>query len=302
MIKPKRANPGDKVGIFLPSSSIKEDFRKKGLLEVKSLGFEVIEVDDIYSNKNYYAKGAEQTYNDLVHLFNDEEVSVIWSARGGYGANYLIEYLNENGFYEFKPKIIMGSSDVSYLLWHFLDKFNTVVFYSPMVFSSIAEKRYDKKQLVKIITGDYDEMLIKGDVLIEGKVKGVVTGGCLTNFVSLLGTEYLPDINNKVLFLEDVGEEGYRLDRMFWQLERAGIFQKIKGLVLGEFVKCFIDERDRDIFFNNLINRLSKYDFPIIHNLPIGHGDYVKTLPLGIEIEIDTDKFSGIMFNEKGVI
>jgi len=301
MNKPERIKYGDKVGIFLPSSSIKEDFRKRGLSEIREMGFLPVEVNNMFSNKNYYAKDVEETFEDLIRFFYDDDIKLIWSARGGYGSNYLIEYMKDKTL-EFKPKIIMGSSDVSYLLWYFLDKYDMVVFYSPMIYSSIAEKKYNKSQLMNVITGEYDEMKIDGSVLIRGKVSGMITGGCLSNFVSLIGTDYFPNIDDKILFLEDVGEKGYRLDRMFWQIENAGILKKIKGLVLGRFFNCFKDDKDEILFYENLKKRLKKYDFPVVYNLPFGHGENLHVLPLGIEITIDTDSYKGIKFDEKGVL
>ncbi len=301
MNKPERIKYGDKVGIFLPASSVKKDYRDRGLFELKEMGFFPIESDNMFSNENYYAKDVKETFDDLIRFLNDDDIKLIWAARGGYGSNYLVEYM-KNKKIEFNPKIIMGSSDVSYLLWHFLDNFDMVVFYSPMIYSSVAEKKYNKTQLLNVITGEYDEITIEGSVLNKGKVSGMVTGGCLSNFVSLIGTDYFPKIKDKILFLEDVGEKGYRLDRMFWQIENAGILKKIKGLVLGRFVNSFKNEEDEILFYENLKRRLKKYDFPVVFNLPIGHGDDLHVLPLGIRIDIDTDNYEGIKFSEKGVL
>ena len=301
MNKPERIKYGDKVGIFLPASSIKKEFRERGLSELREMGLLPVEASNMFSNENYYAKNVKETFKDLIGFLNDDDIRLIWAARGGYGSNYLLEYMR-NKKIDFNPKIIMGSSDVSYLLWHFLDNYNMVVFYSPMIYSSVAEKKYNKTQLMNVITGEYDEMMIEGDVLKKGKVSGMVTGGCLSNFVSLIGTDYLPIIEDKILFLEDVGEKGYRLDRMFWQIENVGIFNRIKGLILGRFVNCFKSKEDEILFYENLKKRLEKYDFPVIFNLPIGHGDNLHVLPLGIKINIDTDNYKGIKFSEKGVL
>ncbi len=145
-----------------------------------------------------------------------------------------------------RPLIIIGSSDVSYVLWQFVDSPRIRTLYGPMVYSSLAENRFDKENLMRVLGGNYQGMQVPGEPIIPGKVDGIVTGGCLSNLVSLIGTPYFPNVSNRILLLEDVGERPYRLDRMFWQLKQAGVFGCIKGLLLGQFPGCFKDEGERE--------------------------------------------------------
>jgi muramoyltetrapeptide carboxypeptidase len=175
-----------------------------------------------------------------------------------------------------------------------------VVFYGPMAYSSLPENRFDEDNLKKILTGDYTAIDFPGAVLGPGKVKGTVTGGCLSNLVSLLGTPYFPNVRQRILLLEDVGERPYRLDRMFWQLASAGIFSQIRGLLLGQFPHCYHDEKEKQTFLNRVrfyLNQSGR-DIPVIYDLPIGHCDRIHILPLGIEVEIDTTRFRGFSINE----
>jgi muramoyltetrapeptide carboxypeptidase len=286
---------GDKVGIFVPSSPVKEPYRSNGVKRLQELGFVPVETGNVLSKVSpgdFLAKTPEESFNDIQCFFKAKEIKALWSGRGGYGSNHLLPLLPQLDIPE--PKVVIGSSDVSYLLWYLLDRFKMVVFYGPMVYSALAENRFDRENLKALLTGNYHEIKIPGKVLIPGKTKGIVTGGCLSNFVSLIGTPYLPGIEQRILLLEDVGERPYQLDRMFWQSARAGIFSKIKGLILGEFPNCFKDNQEKEIFEQRVKNYLQDYQVPVISNLPFGHSENIHTLPLGVTIEIDTFHFEGL--------
>lgn len=299
LLKPDRLNRGDKVGIFVPSSSVKDVYRIKGLKKIREMGFIPVEVEDILSKKNFLAKSPEKNFNDIQKFLLDDKIKVLWAARGGYGSNYLLPLISKIRI--IKPKIIIGSSDISYLLWYLLDHFKMTVFYGPMAFSSLAENRVDLENLMMILEGNYSEIRVSGNVLKHGSSIGIIAGGCLSNFTSLIGTEYLPDIKGKILLLEDTNERPYRLDRMLWQIFESGIFAKVKGLILGEFPSCFKNLKEKNSFFSHIKKYLEKFDFPIIYDLPFGHSSNIHTLPLGIEVEIDTGCFSGLIIKERGV-
>jgi muramoyltetrapeptide carboxypeptidase len=128
-----------------------------------------------------------------------------------------------------------------------------------------------------------------------------LTGGCLTNFASLLGTPHLPSVKAKILLLEDVNERPFRIDRLLWQCEQAGIFDQIQALLLGEFPGCFKDEAEQDIFYCRWEEKLLSRRIPVLFNMPLGHAGVAHVLPLGIEGEIDTAAFAGLTCREKGV-
>jgi muramoyltetrapeptide carboxypeptidase len=283
---------GDSVGIFLPSSPVREPFRGKGLAALKRMGYAPVEVPDVLSRANceFLAREPRQTIEDMRRFFQDSEIKALWAGRGGYGSNLLLPLLQDLEIPA--PKIIIGSSDVSYLLWYLLDRFDAAVFYGPMVYSSLADNRFNEANLTQILSGDYDEIKMPGGVLIPGTAKGPVTGGCLSNFLSLTGTPYLPEVTGRVLLLEDVGERPYRLDRMFWQLaniEGGGILSSIRGLVLGRFPGCFNHPNEKDIFLQRVRRYLLPYNIPVIYDLPFGHGEDLHTLPLGQTAAIDTE-------------
>lgn len=300
MLKPKAIKDQNKVLVFVPSSSVKEEYLQMGIRELNQFGFEVCQVDKILSKKGVVAKDAIQVYSDIQGGLSDHKIDILWAGRGGYGSNLLLPFLTKLKIKT--PKILIGSSDVSYLLWHILDHHQMVVFYGPMVCSGLAKREYNKDFLLKMLSGNYVREKISGQTLVGGKVEGIITGGCLTNLVSLIGTDYFPRIENRILFLEDHNERPYKLDRMIWQLLMAKKFEKIRGLVLGEFSNSFLDNKESNEFYKRLFSYLQNLDIPIIYNLPIGHVKNTHLIPLGIKVEIDTSQFSGLMINDKGVL
>ena len=170
-----------------------------------------------------------------------------------------------------------------------------------MAYSSLPDDRFNIANFQAVVTGEYDELRIPGGVLVPGRVGGIVTGGCLSNFVSLIGTSYFPVIEGRVLLLEDVGERPYRLDRMLWQVAEVGVFSKINALLLGEFPGCFNDELEKENFLKRVRYYLDGRDIPVLYDLPFGHSQNIHTLPLGIGVEIDTLDFEGLIIKEKAV-
>lgn len=299
MRKPTPLRKGDKVGIFLPASPVKEPYRGNGLKKLGQLGYVPVEVSRVLSRTRceFLARSPEENIEDMQGFFKNREIKALWAGRGGCGSYLLLPLLQQLEIPI--PKIVIGSSDISYLLWYFLDHLNMVVFYGPMVYSSLAEDRFNEDNLTKILSGHYKEIKISGSVLVPGSVTGVVTGGCLSNFVSLLGTPYLPEVGKRILLLEDVGERPYRLDRMFWQMAAARIFSKISALLLGAFPNCFKNVKEKENFLQRVRYYLEPNNIPIICDLPLGHGDNIHTLPLGIEVEIDTARFHGFTIKNR---
>lgn len=284
----KPVSKGERVGVFVPSSPINEGMRNNGRNRLEEMGLEVEDCAEVLSNKGYLSKNIKDNIRDIKKFLEDDEIRILWAGRGGYGSNYLIRNLrntlkniNISG-----EKIIIGSSDVSYILWEFMKIPNIKVIYGPMSYASVAKDEFDENQLKELLFGMDDKIEIDGDILIEGEAEGILTGGCLSNFISLIGTPFLPDIKDKILLLEDLNERPYRLDRMFWQIENAGIFNAVNGVILGEFPGCFNDKYEQMAFNKFLRKIFQPYGFPVIMNVPVGHSKNAITVPLGTNIII----------------
>ncbi|MDQ1354355.1 MAG: muramoyltetrapeptide carboxypeptidase, partial [Acidobacteriota bacterium] len=158
MRKPVALYEGDKVGIIVPASPVKESYRDRGLEKIKQMGYVPVEVDNILSKNDFLAKPTEESFADLQKFFADTEIKAIWAARGGYGSNHLLPLLEKLVIEE--PKIVIGASDISYLLWYLLDHFQMVVFYGPMAYSSLPEDRFDADNFQEVLSGNYTEIKI----------------------------------------------------------------------------------------------------------------------------------------------
>lgn len=286
-IRPDPIQRGERVGIFLPASPPREPFRSQGLHALQALGFRATEVDGVLSASGLFARSPQRSLDDLQRLFADGGIKALWAGRGGYGSNYLLPLLDKMELAT--PKIVIASSDVSYFLWHLLERRQLVVFYGPMVYGGLASGAYDPKQILAAITANQPPLRYAGSVLCPGSASGTLGGGCLSNFVSLLGTRYLPTVKNRILLLEDVNERPYRLDRMLWQCEQAGIFRRIRGLLLGEFPQCFRDEGEKASFYERWREKFAGLSIPVLYDMPFGHARSAQLLPLGVKGVIDTE-------------
>ncbi|HUU06443.1 MAG TPA: LD-carboxypeptidase [Patescibacteria group bacterium] len=297
--RPDPLLPGDCVGIFLPSSPVKEPYRGQGLQALREMGFCAREVDEVLSGNDFLARPPQRTLADLQEFFTAPEIKAVWAGRGGYGCNCLLPLLDRLVIAE--PKIVVASSDASYLLWQLLERRQMVVFYGPMVYGGLAKGEYDRSQVLAAISGNQPPLSFSGSILCPGHARGLLGGGCLSNFVSLLGTPHLPTLKNRILLLEDVNERPYRLDRMLWQCEQAGVFRRIRALLLGEFPNCFKDTGEKELFFGRWREKLNGLGIPVLFDMPFGHARSAQVLPLGVKAEIDTESPAGILRCEIGV-
>ncbi len=297
--RPDPLAPGDVIGVFLPSSPAREPFRDRGLVALRAMGFRPREVRDPISGSDFLSRSPKQTLEEMQEFFADSEVKALWAGRGGYGSNYLLPLLERLQIKA--PKIVVASSDVSYLLWYLLDRREMVVFYGPMAYGGLAAGDYDRDQVVAALTANREPPAYAGEVLCQGRARGLVTGGCLSNFTSLLGTRHLPDVKGKVLLLEDVNERPFRLDRMLWQCEQAGIFRRVRALLFGEFPNCFKDPGEKEVFYSRWRERLSLLRIPVLTELPFGHAAAAQVIPLGVRAEVDADSTPGRIRCEIGV-
>lgn len=298
-LRPDPLTPGDVIGVFLPSSSAREPFRSQGLQALRDLGFRIREVQDPLSSEDFRSRQPQQALADLQGYFSDPEVKGLWAGRGGYGCNYLLPLLERLVIPV--PKVVVASSDASYLLWHLMEVRDMVVFYGPMAYGGLAASEYDREQVLAALTANQAPLVFYGQVLCPGRARGVLSGGCLSNFASLIGTPYLPRVQGRILLLEDVNERPYRLDRLLWQCEQAGVFRRISALLLGEFPRCFKDASEKEAFYRRWRQKLSGLGIPVLYDMPFGHAAAAQVLPLGVQGSIDAVDVNGCLHCEIGV-
>lgn len=309
VVKPKKLNKGDLIGIISPASSPDESYKiEKGVSYLEKCGYKVVVGKNVGKFHGYLAGSDEERLDDLHSMFKRKDVKAIICVRGGYGSPRLLNRIDYK-IIKNNPKIFVGYSDITALQMAFYTKAGLVTFAGPMLavdfgeeISSFTEEMFwslvtsNKKMKIKL-PDDEKLFALKG-----GNATGTILGGNLALITSLLGTEYLPDMKQKILFLEDIGESPYRIDRMFNQLKLAKVFDKLSGIILGAFIDC--NETDlgkRTLTLGEVVDSyFSGFKKPVVYNFPHGHLIHKLTIPLGIKLKMNATKGS-IEFLENAV-
>ncbi|MBM6875366.1 S66 peptidase family protein [Fusobacterium mortiferum] len=290
----KKLKKGDTIGIIAPASCTTYEKVLEAKKNIEDMGYQVILGECTKKQWYSYAGTDEERAEEINSFFADKNIDAIICMRGGYGCNRLIELLDFEVIKR-NPKIFVGYSDITTLHIALNGKANLITFHGPMAVSNFTGNynRDTYENFIEMLSNSKDEQSIKNiikelKVLNEGRAKGKLVGGNLATLIATLGTEYDLDYNGKILFLEDVGEKTYKIDRFLNQLKKHGVFEKIEGLVLGDFKNCIQDsEKDMTLLevFQNYFKELKK---PVIYNFESGHSEPMLTLPLGAICEIDT--------------
>lgn len=247
----------------------------------------------VESQDGYLAGSDLLRVQDIHDMFTDARVGAVLCTRGGYGAGRLLDRIDYD-LIRAHPKILVGFSDVTALSMAMLTRSGLLTFHGPMVAAEFGDSPTELAEYAfwnTLTQGVSQRVLSLGDEgsLRDGVAEGTLIGGNLAVFASLVGTPYLPDPSGCILFLEDVGENTYRLDRMLLQLKHAGILRAVAGVVLGSFSAIPEDTPDRELE-TVLREYLSPLDVPVMTGFPFGHIPDKVTLPLGARVRLDTKK------------
>ncbi len=299
-IKPKKLGKGDLIGVISPASSA-EDITKveEGVRYLEKTGYKVEVGKNVGRYHGYLAGEDSLRLKDLHYMFNKKEVKAIICIRGGYGSPRLLDKIDYK-IIKNNPKIFVGYSDITALNMAFFYKTGLITFNGPMVSVDFADEvsRYTEENFWRILTSNkkIGRIELPGDdklfQLSKGNTSGKIVGGNLALLNSLQGTEFFPDLKDKILFLEDIGELPYRIDRMFNQLRLSNVFNKINGLILGAFIDCHeADPIKKTLSLGEVVeDYLSKLKIPIVYNFPNGHIKDIMTIPNGIKIKLNASR------------
>ena len=294
MIKPNKLNLGDTIGVCAPSNPvIGENIEELNLAKkiIENSGFKVKFSKNIFSNTNGYSATAMEKSEDLNDLLRDNEVKMIWCAKGGENSNSLFEYINYNLIKE-NPKIICGFSDITSLTNIITQKTGLVTF-SGTNFKTIAtdETDYSFIEILKRFVEKSLELGTKNDKFLNlksGKAEGILIGGNLSLIKNLTCGKFSIDFLDKILFIEELGFESSpaSVSRDLYFMKQNGVFDKIKGLWIGNY------EHESGISLEKIILDTigNEYDFPIIKSNNFGHIDTKTVIPIGTKARIDTEK------------
>lgn len=280
-IFPKSLSKGDKIAVISPAGAVEASQLEKGIEMIKSKGYEPVLGEHLYtkfSNGYNYAGTEQERTQDINWALNDNEIEAIWASRGGYGCQHLIQDLDLKNFTK-NPKWYIGYSDNTVIQSYLLKKGFASIHGQTIKTSSFGVTEESYELIFDILKGKTPKYsLTSHQFNRQGTIEGELVGGNLALIYALLGTKYSFDFKDKILFIEDIGENFYALDRMIMSLELAGVFNKISGLIVGGMTNMGDEKENQqyeesfDEFAYQLISdRISKYDFPVVFGFPNGH-------------------------------
>lgn len=291
-IKPPYLKQGDTVAIVTPAGFLKDSTAvEKGMALMRSWGLKVVIGEHIYDKHNRFAGKDADRASDLQWAMDTPSIKAIWCARGGYGTVRVLDYLDYSNFMK-QPKWIIGYSDIT-VLHNVMHTKGIETVHGIMASSdSSFEKSHVVSSLYKALFGKKISYKIPATVQNrKGSASGQLVGGNLSLVASLLGTPFDLNTKNKIIFLEDIGEYLYRLDRMLMSLKLNGYFNHCNGLIIGGFNNIPKNEPGFGMSIEEIVNDIvGEADFPILFNFPSGHFPENLTLPLGRMVSMKVGK------------
>lgn len=290
MIIPPFLQPGDKVGIVAPAKKVNEKTTLDGIEVLKSWGLQVIMGKNLFKTYHQFAGTDDQRIEDFQQMIDDHEIKGIFMARGGYGSTRIIDRINFEALIN-TPKWICGFSDITAIHLH-LYNLGIASLHAPMpsFFHDI-----DKQDLLwfrDYIFGIKSKLVVnKNQLNKSGLAHGKLIGGNLSLICHTIGTPSEITTKNNILFIEDVGEQLYNLDRMMVQLKRIGLLKNLSGLMVGQFSEMKDSEDSFGQSAYEIIHAHTKdHDYPIAFDLPIGHTAKNHAIPIGLPATLNVNE------------
>lgn len=285
MITPTKLFRGDKIAIVAPAGKIPAEKVENAVQVLQDWGLEVVLGKNMFKTHHQYSAIDEDRVSDFQQMLNDNSVKTIICTRGGYGSVRIIDRLDFAGFIK-NPKWIIGFSDITVFHSHIHANYGIETLHAPM--TAGLTDAFSAKSLKKCLFGEpisYD--ITKLHLSREGEAEGILVGGNLAIICSLVGTKSDIHTSGKILFIEDVGEYLYRLDRMMWQMKRSGKLQNLAGLIVGGMS----DMEDNDTPFGKtayeiVADAVAEYDYPVCYGFPAGHQENNMVLILGRKVKL----------------
>ena len=289
MILPPKLQPGDVIGIVSPSGSFERERLRPGLSYIRKMGFQARVGSAVYNRERYLAGQDLDRAKDLNAMFADPEVRAVFAARGGFGAARVLGSLDYGKIREC-PKPLVGFSDTTALQLGIYSRTGMVSYTGVTLCGDVTTSGMPETTEISLwnalLRGRFDDMA--GVTALRGRgAAGTLLGGCLSVIASLVGTGYMPDTSGALLFLEDVNEAPYRVDRMLTQLRMAGVFDRVAGVVFGQFEGCE-PEREEEGTVDDVLHAFSvSVSAPVFWGLPYGHGEGRRVMPIGLRAVVD---------------
>ncbi len=290
---PAGLKPGDTIGLTAPAGIVFDDDEFDRMEEIlEEFGLNVKFGKHVKKRHGYFSGTDEERAEDLNNMFSDDSVDGIMAVRGGWGCARILPLLDFDIIRK-NPKVYCGFSDNTTLHHSFLAFSGLVSYHGPNGNSDWSDltKEYFNKVIMR---GEMAEFISKSEVktINPGKAEGILIGGNLTILTTGMGTMYQASAENVILFVEDIGERTYKIDRMLTHLSRAGVLDRISGFVFGKCTDCSAGNDPTFSLKEVLEQHLKPLGIPAIMNADIGHDKHNFTLPQGLKVSLDTGRGS----------
>ena len=300
-ILPPRLKKGDTIGLVTPGSPIEEKQLADTIEKLQGLGLKTYHTNSVLSTYGYFAGPDQERADELMHMFTHKEVDAIWCVRGGYGSIRILDLLDFDKIGQ-NPKVFIGYSDITALLTSIYQLTGLVTFYGPVGISTF--NRFTVRSVANVIMdpGDQYKYPYRREedtrknpefdryTIHAGKAEGELIGGNISVLDSMIGSRFETDFENKIVYLEEIEEKTYRIDKMLFHLLYATNLKKAAGIVLGVFSDCNINDEPRLTLKEAIYDLLKPLGIPVSYGLSFGHIDSMVTIPNGIKARMNADR------------
>jgi muramoyltetrapeptide carboxypeptidase len=307
MLKPRALRAGDRIALVAPASPFPRDAFDAGVAELRRLGYEPVYDESVFARRGYTAGDARLRADAFRRYWSDDTVAALMAVRGGYGSVHLLPLLDAGDIAR-SPKAFIGYSDNTSLLDWLTGRCGVVSFHGPMIDGRFAKGRqaYDVDTFTRVLTRPSPAGAIthpRVEAIRRGEAAGVLVGGTLTQLLASLGTPYAFDPpQGHVLFLDEVAERPYRIDRMLTQLRLSGRLARAAAIVFGELPRCDEPGGAGPAIRPVVSELLADFRGPVLFGLPSGHTDGAcMTLPFGVRARVLTAPEPAIIIEEAAV-
>jgi muramoyltetrapeptide carboxypeptidase len=281
---------GARVALVAPAGTLAgpEDV-ERGEENVRSLGWEPRTGSNVLKRHRYFAGTDEERLRDLNDAIRDDDIHAVWCLRGGYGAMRLLPDVDYDALSS-RPKPVIGFSDLTSLLGAVSGRSRIVCFHGPTARMKLTD--FSRASLLAAVTEGSDPCGVApgARMLRKGSAEGRLIGGNLALVAAMIGTQFAPDLEDSILFLEDIDERTYRVDRMLRQIYLSGALSGCRGIVFGACTDCHEKSASGERELDEIIAEIAELvDVPCIAGAPIGHIDDQWTLPVGARARLDAD-------------
>ena len=300
-ILPDRLKPGDLIGLVTPGSPIEEAQLQESVAKLEQMGFRVYYQESVLSQYGYFAGTDAERAAELMHMFSHPEVRGIWCVRGGYGSIRILPLLDFNEIRQ-HPKVFIGYSDITALLTAVYSQTGLVTFHGPLgisdwnaftleslqqvVFHPRNRYRYSYEREENTESNPEFDLY----TLCGGRAEGILIGGNISVLDSMIGTRFEPDFDKRIVYLEEVEEKTYRVDKMLFHLLEATNLKQSAGIVMGVFGDCNVNDEPRLTLKQAIGDLMAPLEIPVSYGLSFGHIRNMITLPNGIMARMNADR------------